>query len=315
MSNIEPSKIVSESFWNPINKKLKHTLVEKEAASKYLQLKNLLLSLFQGKVPLAVDAKARRKVRSSLDEKVKLYHGLVTELTVVDPVHGECAAIIGEQLQEVFDLPNLGIVLLGSAVHGGSEVRKLFNESKSDFDWGLVCDSDIATTSLSDQNNLRNIADFVDEAIMLFSDHNNVTLRGCDAMNGITIHEKNLVSTKSLLSEIIQASTADVSTKIPSRLIFFFQPSYPPEINQNNQKIILEMLTLLCKIDHKKWLLLIYHMIEAWKHIHFIKRKHLTKSYGPQLDYDRSIYEKQSQREMSQPFVNLLNSTNNSLNH
>ena len=69
------------------------------------------------------------------------------------------------------------------------------------------------------------------------------------------------------------------------------------------------MLSQLYRIDQKKWELLTKNMVHFWKNIHLIKDKHLTDNYDVQLNYEKSLLEKQSQAEMSKPFEDLLNST------
>ena len=309
MTSIEPKQPGPDTFWSPIKKAVLRERLEVAASDRSLKLKNMLLNAFTGVVPLVVDAKGRAKVRASLENDYKLYTRLVSELTVTDSIHEECASVIAEQLQDMFELPNLGIVLMGSAAHGGSSVRKLMNQNRSDFDWGFVCDLDLSSISYTGPGGLKEITAFVSTAVEIFSSEQNLDLHSCGAMNGAKLHEKNLASDAALLSEVLQATLFEVSIKFPSRLVFFFQPSYPKRINEKNQEVVLNMLSQLYRIDQKKWELLTKNMVHFWKNIHLIKDKHLTDNYDVQLNYEKSLLEKQSQAEMSKPFEDLLNST------
>lgn len=297
-----------------IRNEYRRYLIENEIPSRVQEIKNTVRENFLGKNALVLNLEQRRAIRQELQRAETLCQRLIEDELLIDEDFAELADSLGKQLREKFDLPGLALVLIGSGVHGGLQLRKLFStEGSSDFDWGVVSDRDFADIKLDDPNSLDHIVEFVKMGVKAYAAVKDRELHSCESMNGFEVHEQNILSVQDLLSSILKMKPHEYAT-LSTQLVFYFQPSFPAEINQRNQEFILNTLRILANADHRKWSTLVSSMVESWKGLHLVKRKHVGRSNykinSDELENKKHADLKISSAEaMSQRFREMLDTT------
>lgn len=287
-------------------------LVKTEATSLINRIGLLFKRLFFGdKVP-AISQEQRKHIVIELSKAEELARRLISEDLLINEQSAELAETLGEQLNEKFDIPGLAIVLMGSGVHGGRQVRELFGtEDESDFDWGLVSDIDLRSRNVSEGNSLTDIYGFVTEAVKAYAGEGNNNFYSCVATNGLEQYEVNIESVKSLLSTVLKLRVPEL-IPFAVQLAYYFQPSFPAEINQRNQRYVLGTLQILSNAEPFKWRILVEGMIESWQSFHLVKLKHVGNQEKIDALETSRRHEplKSSPEAMSQRFRKILEATN-----
>lgn len=297
-----------------IKNEFRRFLIEEKATQRASEIRDLLKQAFNGSNTLLIDLEGRRGIRKELKKAEQLCQQLVEEELLIDTDFAEIAEELGENLLEQFNIPGLALVLVGSGIHGGRQIRKLFStEGIGDFDWGLVADVNLGEIHSEDVNSLDNIVSFVSSAVSKIAKKRNLELKACDTMNGFTLNEKNISSVKELISKILRFNSFEVYN-LAHELVFYFQPSFPAEANEKNREKILEALKIIAHADSKKWSVVVNAMIGSWQGLHVIKRKHIGRENYTVDDYKaedkkRNELRESSSQAMSKRFREMLEAT------
>lgn len=197
------------------------------------------------------------------------------------------------------------IVILGSAIHGGNMVRKLVMGKKNYFD----PNSDIDLGILADEMDASFANDITEKAMLFFRNEKRFKL--CLYMNPSKLKSSNIGSVKDAIEILNQVNKIGSVTKFDP-LLLFFEPSIPPEINQNNRSLILEALSIIYQKDKRKWSNICRSILSGWKEIHYIEYKHIqdpTYSNNRIDDVIKAKVVRYSNRHMLIAMENLLMST------
>lgn len=281
----------SESFGSDLKR-----LVRRGAISRGLSADKNLRSVKEGV----------RIFEDNSDSK-NLIDRLGTEVVVVDPAVEEIAIKASEILRKRNS--NISaVVLLGSAIHGGSTVRRITggqDYEPHDFDWGLI------TKQPMDRRSAEHVVeDFSDIGEQLGE-----TIHSCNYVNPANYRAVDLGSRTRTLEEIFSMQYRErkpidwPSFPDYGLLILYFEPSYPLEVNEKNQEVVLKALSSLHNQDEEKWALVVDYMIASWGRAHYIKDKHIQ----PKLNYKDAMLARRivdnSGDVMSEPFAQKLLAT------
>lgn len=212
---------------------------------------------------------------------------------------------IFESLKDNFNIPGLSLVIMGSNVHGGAELRKIVKSAESpDFDYTLTSNDNTIL-----ENNLGSIKEFIK---VFVRDHSKEfglpdDFEVCEYYDARRTIQN--IKNPDEANRIIFDSMSKDKDKDTSSILLYFYPSVPPEINHKNQQYLLEELRNIHKTQPDYWEKISLELISKWKKFHQLKYKHFGKVATP-ADYRLvSKITGISSEEMAQPFIDLIDST------
>jgi hypothetical protein len=202
-----------------------------------------------------------------------------------------------------------GVVVLGSSMDGGKNVRKFTNSNEvSDLDWGVL------TKLFLDPTDLYDLAHKSKKIIREIGQKHGVrNLKPCERFSPPRCNAISLVSDqqaydvlKRLGRDVIAPWETDLYT---GQVLLYLPPSFPIEVNETNRAHLLEGLKELSATDRDSWKRTIDRIEKAHTAVHAIKAKHLN--IAPTLR-DRKLRDEvvaNSAQAMSRPLAILLQST------
>lgn len=236
---------------------------------------------------------------SALLEKQK------SELFILSPEKADLAQKLQTYLQNLYpDIHDLTVILLGSAIHGGHEWRKIFNTHEdSDLDWIIAYKPEASASNLKKRE-----YDLIFEGLLIdantFLQSQHPKLKSCHTYNPDKIHIPHL-------SSIQDARRILLSFDEVEKTLFYFQPAFPKEKQQLNLFYVLQALADLSLTDHHSWINCTGTLIDTWKIAHSVKKKHV-KGRNDQTVRSRRIAQRFSAAtsdSFQRPFEQLILST------
>ncbi|SRR5258708_194642 len=233
---------------------------------------------------------------------------------------------LSSELRQQFAIPGFSVIISGSNVHGGAEIRKVANTQESaDFDFALSAD-DLVKLNHEQELIRLFVKRFIDQKKKLY--HLSESFHSCEKYDGSNIRGNFLDSTSAkneLLSQVRNSTSPWLVNDVG--FMVYFYPSSPPEIGEKNRQYILEALRIIYREDEIEWRMVRNYLIENWKEQHILKSKHLydqayltktvskispwTGSQSPSEIRLLNRLEKTSSEAMVGPFIRLIDSTKN----
>lgn len=171
---------------------------------------------------------------------------------------------------------NLALVVAGSSLHGGRLIREALETTQyQDLDLVLFCDSDTKPT-LSDTLPIKTYLDNrIKDIGKEFGFSKNFKL--CHTINPGVYTYPNFHSANEVLSLIEHGTSYKIDYKILDNITLAFFPSFPPDVNRNNQSQVLEALRFLYDKNPVNWKFVVNELTYHWKTYHKISLKHLLE--------------------------------------
>jgi hypothetical protein len=191
---------------------------------------------------------------------------LINGETIEPRVEKMCTELLAE-IQKKYPYVR-GIVVLGSASHGGGIIRSLVDIDENDLDWGIIItqqkarELDIMKPELE---SLRKDAD-------AFMNHNSYTfgfnkrLESCEVFNPESYVEPELDSF--IVRFLLERE--------PRILVYYLQQTIPSELCQSNIALIKNELVNLKTQNSERYTKVCNVILQEWQEIHSIQEKHLT---------------------------------------
>lgn len=274
------------------------------------------------------DGKSLAEIKKSLRELTKtkeildIVNNLLESPIIVEQRRAALANDMSIALKARFpSVPNLSVILMGSAVHGGGELREVMhNPGSSDIDWALTCDNN----SLDNPDVRQRMMEVAEKCI-----EDKATTHGleagfhsCDSYNGGRYFRQNFTSADdcktfiefSFISNItVPARSLEMrANNAVERLVMFFQPTFPVEVGNSNREFIIAALQSLAQENPDLWKEVVKRMKSAWRQLHIIKAKHIMKNNRNWQEYDYKTHmiatDLSDDEAMSEPFYRLLDS-------
>lgn len=206
---------------------------------------------------------------------------------------------VQRRLTEKYQVPGLGIVLLGSSAHGGGEIGYLAQrEDTPDLDYSLIS---------SDKEGLERDGEKIREFITAEVERLRVAYKltdkfeVCKALDG-DLSVENITSPDQ--AKVYLSDSVLSSGEVSEAFFLYFYPTIPAELNERNQQHIATALKEIYQEDPDKWLKLKGILLKNWqmRGSHIIKQVHLgdDHTYGD-LRLKRRIVRK-SKSAMMKPF-------------
>lgn len=246
----------------------------------------------------------KKRVRNNHNRD--LPHRLVNELVVVNPEADKIMEDLQKKVENEF--PGVYLVLLGSAAHGGAELRKALRPDAapfSDLDIGIIYDPRIP---FYDQDSTK--------ILELLKKETPVSI--CDTFNPTRMQVPSLRDKSDATTLLYQIATDPQAIKL-GKDIMYFLPSYPPNINRKNQELIFKALKEIGQRNPYEWRVVREILIDRWIIFHALQDKHRAigqepNPYSP--DQDKFIsdprdqsYSTNTTTEITKAFEDLINST------
>lgn len=180
-------------------------------------------------------------------------------------VHEEIVPVVEEmqaKLEERFPNEGISLLLLGSSLRGGAEVRKVMGTRVGDVDLGMLSSDEL----LPDMR--RKIEEIITEHLV----EKGVDLELCDYVRPSRFNAVNLRDVEDAKSKLNDFFESD--------LMLFFVPSFPAETNEKNRQFLFEALAEVSIEDPNQWENIYENLVELWTDDHTVKAKHL---WSPEL--------------------------------
>ncbi len=239
-------------------------------------------------------------------ELVKFVENLLLSEVVVEPRHAQVATELGQQLQHEFpQVSNLAVILIGSAVHGGAELRRLQDyDEDTDLDWGILGDYNPSLMV-----NKPILDSLVQRGYMLIPQigrkYGLDNLRSCNFYDPYQVNALNLRDS----DEVVNLAKKSLNAR---RLLWYFLPSFPVAVNERNRRIMLAGLRQLAQSDRTQWDQTIQFLLSYWRGDHELKTKHFKGYYNDQRSHTLIFHlTVQSRDIMAESLHQLLLSTGN----
>lgn len=210
--------------------------------------------------------------------------GLADELVsgdfFIDKKDAETANLLYRGLHEKF--PEVkAVLLLGSNVHGGKEIRAAFDTpDKSDFDCGIVYALKEIHKSMDDLKR----REINNEAELLLKKKG---IKLCSVNNPLFKAISDLYSEASAELALSEFTTMDLRKK--EKNLMYFLPSFPKDINVRNKSLLLESLGRISMKDHNLWEKITNEILFQWSLVHRILPKHVRYA-DPDKMKERDLY-------------------------
>lgn len=266
-------------------------------------------------------------VRKGKKQRSELIDRLTSEVIVVDEEKAAVLLALSEMLRRHFHRPDITLILLGSAGHGGSDVKKIIHSNEktidNEIDYALLTDEHISDSDAAQ------IQTFIQKSIKDVASRLGVsspdTYRPCDFHNAEHMRKTNIDTPNIVAEQIAQAideaiplvqanvlEYPEMLDEISEELVLYLQPSFPQETNHENTYKLLEALRMIYEYNPEYWEIMTDEILRQWKIIHKIKTKHITKkkpwSDTRTQDFVSTI-EDSSSDAMSEPLKKLLYSS------
>ena len=237
----------------------------------------------------------------------EIFFKLIDEEFIRDKALVDFGELLATEIQNRHPTANAGVVLLGSAIHGTSLIREVFEREsilmREDFDLGIVFDRD----SL-DKNDLEKIESemegFLKNSIQIF--------KICSVFKPSKINICNLTDEVEALR--VLTDNVGQSDDYKHSHLLYFEPSYPPEVNQTNLKYITSGLEKLSVENFQQWHHIVKNVLKSWYTIHAVKVKHFPWNENEVKNIRLLVLlnkvDQQSGQMMSGNMRNLLSGTN-----
>lgn len=267
----------------------------------------------------------KEKVRNQAD----LIKKLQTEILIPEKAKARVLAKLSEELQAHFNSPDLALVMLGSASHGGGEIKRHMypdQELSREIDYGLLSDEALS------QQDAEMVHEFVQERMPFIAQDLGLEhasdYHPCGFTNAILVRSLNLESSIDLAKDLTQIITdnqkvvqdglleySDILDETVEQLILYYHPSFPLDVNQRNLRILHDALKKIYTDNPSYWQIIVDELTRQWMIVHRIKDKHLTnkKNWEDTKTHDFvSRVGQESSISMARPFIDLLESTKSS---
>lgn len=261
----------------------------------------------------AIKESVKQQELANQDELEKLYDDILHKEAILYPETVQVATELQTHLQSQFPDYTIAIILVGSSVTGGLQLRKLFlkhltpgEEITHEPDFDMVLGVQHKDSYENDGGiDLRDLED-MDQATSDFLDAKGIQL--CAnlrpkkyAIQPLSPHLP-LQEQEELVSEELHSVTETFSV-----FSFLFAPSIPPEFNERNRNVFVKLLSKLYKEDSDEWNRICTYLIDELRAIHKLKKKYFSQRAISKPDFDESA-EKFTEARMK-VFKDLLKST------
>lgn len=260
----------------------------------------------------------------------ELVDALVDCEYVVDPeVSSKVMGLSDYLTQEHPDV--LAVIVLGSAIHGGSTLRKILSDGGAtdnipavvtsdtentgekstgakDLDWGIIT---YGETSEDDRSLVVELAEtwLRDNAAV-----KPISLKSCGVANARKVWTPMLRGQEDAITivgefiDVLGTLLRDPESMVSFDydLPLYFAPSYPPTVNMLNRRYLLSALQNIHSYDPKTADMLIDYIVEDLKGHHLLKRKHFVDNLDPRSEKLASTVVKSSATVMSSALRELL---------
>jgi hypothetical protein len=210
----------------------------------------------------------------------QLVDALVSKEFVVAPKMAAVASELSQRLQHDFRFVD-AVVLMGSAVHGGATLRQVMGGGDSgDLDWGLISKGPL------DRAYLSKVVKRAENIIpQIASKHGIDPFRSCEVINPKQYWMPKVGSVGH--ARFLLKNFHDGSANFKD-ICLYFQPSFPPGVNLENRRLLLEGLSGFSS-DNQYWTEIINILIVGWQHIHKIEYKHVPVGVFTGRRFSRTV--------------------------
>lgn len=236
---------------------------------------------------------------------------LVDKEVSIEPRMAEVGSYIYSLISQEF--PDVqGVVLLGSLVHGGAQIRNATGTGKGpDLDWGVITSRPLTfregglITRVVDNhreemvNKFKLPKDFYPCLDANPSHFRTIAVQNVDQMTDFLLDKEPLDD----------VNPPDDRLRKELNAVMFLLPSFPPEANEKNRQLLLESLRKIAGSDKKRWQEIVKGILNEWKRYHSLSERHF---YQTGLPKDTSLIKgivSQSASAMSGPIQDLLEAT------
>lgn len=253
----------------------------------------------------------------------ELTRALTEQLYVAEADKIKLLEVITQEIRERLQRDDLTLVLLGSAAHGGKEVKNIMlgkNYGDNEVDYALLTDTPITDAEAEMVHNEVS-ALFIPTAQSLHLERPD-SYRPCGFHNAIHERSTNINNPINLAQEIVEAiednrqlvedgilEYSEILDEITRYLVVYLEPSVPPEVNDYNIHQLLQALSLIKDDNPENFYIIKQEIIREWKKVHRLKDKHLAgkKEWADQrtADFVNKVGESSSQA-MSKPLEEIL---------
>ncbi len=205
----------------------------------------------------------RENVRQfeDVNEVDRVLESLVTEEYTVDQKMAAVAQRVYEFL--VSRHPQLlAVVLMGSSIHGGAVLRRLTaSGGEPDFDWGIITRGDMTLEERIKM--LEEVEGLMPELARELDLHSG--FHSCASCNPRLYHAK----------EFRAPGFRDLSDLLDNAKLYL-QPSFPPEVNEQNRKKLREYLSCLRRVNPGNGEQFVGMLSKMMRSDHRLRDKHIS---------------------------------------
>lgn len=212
-----------------------------------------------------------REEASNLEE---VFQQLISQEFYIDIESQEIAAQLSAHLNNLFPDYKIAIILVGSSVHGGKQLKDIFlGNYTSDFDCMLGIEPRRNDVLIN-----QDIINLIDNETELFLKRKNIDL--CENMRPKNFALPPFADAQNQRIMLLSSIDEKLAQNVDLEVIYFY-PSFPPEFNKRNRQTVLELLRITYEASPYLWKMQVKRMLREWALTHRIQVKYIrSEKYG-----------------------------------
>lgn len=239
---------------------------------KRLQRRSLISTALQaGEVDSNTKQLIRQKENSTNLEET--YNALISQEFYIDRETKLVARNLSRFLNRQFPDYEIAVILAGSAIHGGKQLRKIFlGTFTSDFDCILGINPKKKNVVVNQE-----VLNLIDAATESYLKDRKISL--CKIMRPKNLALPPFTDPNNQQITLLNTNDEELIKSLNLEL-FYFYPSFPPEFNNKNRQNVLKLLKNIYQKSPYLWKITVTRLLRDWAVTHRIQYKYIKNEQG-----------------------------------